>query len=173
MCWGPEVVSSHPSPARMWFRQSWVPQAFPAMVNDTWHSFSQHISFIYAHLKLTECLLCTGLPQWLSSKESNNNVGDSGSVPGLGRSSGEGHGNPLRYSCLENPHGQRSLAGYGCKESAHGIAKSRTQLKQLSIHVLCTKPTKGCLFWREDGEVESMTLESGTLSFCPFLAVRP
>ena len=35
-----------------------------------------------------------------------------GSVPGSGRSSGGRHGNPLQYSCLENPHGQRSLAGY-------------------------------------------------------------
>ena len=32
--------------------------------------------------------------------------------PGLGRSPGGGHGNPLQYSCLENPHGQRNLAGY-------------------------------------------------------------
>ena len=32
--------------------------------------------------------------------------------PGLGRSLGGGHGNPLQYSCLENPHGQKSLAGY-------------------------------------------------------------
>ena len=39
-------------------------------------------------------------------------VGDPGSIPGLGRSPGGGHGNPFRYSCLENPHGQRSLAGY-------------------------------------------------------------
>ena len=46
------------------------------------------------------------------SKESNHNVGDLGSVPGLGRSPGGGHGNPLQYSCLEDPHGQRSLAGY-------------------------------------------------------------
>ena len=37
---------------------------------------------------------------------------DTGSIPGLGRSLGGGHGNPLQYSCLENPHGQRSLAGY-------------------------------------------------------------
>ena len=45
---------------------------------------------------------------------------DLGSIPGLGRSPGGGHGNPLQYSCLENPHGQRSLAGYnpwGHKES--------------------------------------------------------
>ena len=39
-------------------------------------------------------------------------VRDMGSIPGLGRSPGGGHGNPLLYSCLENPHGQRSLVGY-------------------------------------------------------------
>ena len=39
-------------------------------------------------------------------------VGDSSSIPGLGRSPGEGHGNPLQYSCLENPSGQGNLAGY-------------------------------------------------------------
>ena len=50
------------------------------------------------------------------------NAGDTrdvGSIPGSGRSLGGGHGNPLQYSCLENPHGQRSQAGYspcGCKE---------------------------------------------------------
>ena len=45
------------------------------------------------------------------------NTGDAGSASGLGRSPGEG--NPLRHSCLENPHGWRSLAGYspwGCRE---------------------------------------------------------
>ena len=53
--------------------------------------------------------------------ESACNVGDLGVIPGLGRYPGGGeHGNLLQYSCLENPHGQRSLAGYsprGCKES--------------------------------------------------------
>ena len=44
--------------------------------------------------------------------ESAWNVGDLCLIPGLGRSPGGGHGNPLKYSCLENPHGQRSLAGY-------------------------------------------------------------
>ena len=39
-------------------------------------------------------------------KESACNVGDSGLMPGLGRSSGEGHGNPLQYSCLENSMGR-------------------------------------------------------------------
>ena len=48
-------------------------------------------------------------------KEPACNAGDTGDVdliPGLGRYPGGGHGNPLSYSCLENPHGQRSLAGY-------------------------------------------------------------
>ena len=53
-------------------------------------------------------------------KGSAYNVGDLGSIPGLGRPPGGGHGNPLQYSCLENSHGQRSLVGYvswGRKES--------------------------------------------------------
>ena len=41
-----------------------------------------------------------------------SNAGDASSIPGLGRSPAGGHGNPLQYSCLENPHGQRSLASY-------------------------------------------------------------
>ena len=40
-------------------------------------------------------------------------MGGLGSIPGLGNSPGGGYGNPLQYSCLENPHGQRSLVGYG------------------------------------------------------------
>ena len=67
-------------------------------------------------------------------KEPPANAGDirdTGSIHGLGRSSGGGHGNPLQYSCLENPHGQRSLAVY-----VHKVTKSRTQLKQLSTHAL-------------------------------------
>ena len=46
------------------------------------------------------------------SKESAHSAGDPGSIPGLGRSSGGGHDNPLHYSCLENSYGQRSLVGY-------------------------------------------------------------
>ena len=61
-----------------------------------------------------------GFPGGSVSKESACNTGDLGSIPRLGRSPGEGNGNPLQYSCLENPHGQRSLAGcspWGHKES--------------------------------------------------------
>ena len=45
-------------------------------------------------------------------KEFASNLGDLGSIPESRRSAGGGHGNPLQYSCLENPRGQRSLAGY-------------------------------------------------------------
>ena len=60
-----------------------------------------------------------GFPGGSDGKEPACNAEDLGSIPGLGRSLGGGHGNPLQYSCLENHHGQRSLVGYspwGCKE---------------------------------------------------------
>ena len=44
-----------------------------------------------------------GLPRGSDGKVSAYNAGDLGSIPGLGRSPGEGNGNPLQYSCLENP----------------------------------------------------------------------
>ena len=62
-------------------------------------------------------------------KESTCNAGDVGSIPGLGRSSGRGHGNPLQYSCLENPHRQKSLAGYspwGCRVRHDWMTKHST-----------------------------------------------
>ena len=61
-----------------------------------------------------------GFPGGSDGKGPACNTGDLDSISGLGRSPGGGHGNPLQCSCLENPHGQRSLAGYspwGCKES--------------------------------------------------------
>ena len=47
-----------------------------------------------------------GFPSGSASKESACNTRDPSSIPGLGRSPGRGHGNPLQHSCLENPHGQ-------------------------------------------------------------------
>ena len=61
-----------------------------------------------------------GFPGGSDGEESACSAGDLGLIPGLGRSPGEGYGNPLQYSLLENPHGQGSLAGYspwGRKES--------------------------------------------------------
>ena len=62
------------------------------------------------------------------------NTGDAGSIPGSGRSPGEGNGNPLQYSCLGKSHGQRRLAGYspwGHKRVRHNLATKTEQLKQL------------------------------------------
>ena len=59
-----------------------------------------------------------GLPWWLSGKEPPANAGDVGSIPGCGRSLGGGHGNPLQYSCLENP--MDSGAWWAAD---HGVAK--------------------------------------------------
>ena len=70
----------------------------------------------------------------LHGKESTCNVGHLGSIPGSGRSPGGSHGNPLQYSCLESPHGQRSLVGYspwGCKELDMTERLSTAQHKDL------------------------------------------
>ena len=53
-----------------------------------------------------------GFPGGSDGKEYTCSVEDLGLIPGLGRSPGRGHGNPLQYSCLENPHGLRGLVGY-------------------------------------------------------------
>ena len=50
-------------------------------------------------------------------KASAHNVGDLGSIPELGRSPGEGNGNPLQYSCLENPMDGEAYSPGDCKES--------------------------------------------------------
>ena len=59
-----------------------------------------------------------GFPGGSDGKESACNARDPGSVPGLGRSSGEGNGYPLQYSCLENP-----IDRGGCQATVHGVAK--------------------------------------------------
>ena len=56
-------------------------------------------------------------------KESACNVGDPGSIPGSGRFPGEGNGNPLQYSCLENTMGRGAWWA-----TVHGVTKSWTQL---------------------------------------------
>ena len=61
-----------------------------------------------------------GFPCGSDGEESSSNERDLGSIPGLGRFPRRRAWQPTQYSCLENPHGQRSLAGYsswGCKES--------------------------------------------------------
>ena len=69
--------------------------------NHKWKQNKPHLSYV-----------SWGFPGGSDGKESACNAGDLGFIPGLGRSAGGMHGNPLQYSCLENPLGQRSLVGY-------------------------------------------------------------
>ena len=71
--------------------------------------------------------------RWLSSKESTCSSGvteDLVSAPWLGRSSRAGNGNPLQYSCLENPMDRGPWWA-----TVHRVSKSMTQLKRLSTQV--------------------------------------
>ena len=68
-----------------------------------------------------------GFPDGSDSKESACSVGDLVSIPGLGRSPGGGHGNPLQYSCLENPMDRGVW-----RATVHGVAKSRTRLSDFT-----------------------------------------
>ena len=73
-----------------------------------------------------------GLRWWLSSEESTCNAGDTGdvgSICGLKRSPGGEHGNPLQYSCLENPMERGTW-----EATVHGVAKSLTLMKWLRTH---------------------------------------
>ena len=74
----------------------------------------------------------TSFPCGSAGKESACNVGDLSSIPGLGRSPGEGKGYPLQYSCLEN--------SMDC--IVHGVPKSGTQLSDFHFHFLMTASQK-------------------------------
>ena len=62
----------------------------------------------------------TDFPGGSGGKVSVYNVGDPGSIPGLGRSPGEGNDNPLQYYCLENPMDRGAW-----QATVHGVPKSR------------------------------------------------
>ena len=91
------------------------------------------------------CVYVYEFPWWLSGKEPAYNArdtGDVGSIPGSGRSPGGGHGNPLQYSCLEDP-----MCRGAWRATVHGVAKSQTWLKWLSTHTrvcvcVCVYPFK-------------------------------
>ena len=67
-------------------------------------------------------------PGGSDSKASAYNAGDPGSIPGSGRSPGEGNGNPLQYSCLENPMDREAWWA-----TVHGVAKSGTRLSDFTF----------------------------------------
>ena len=90
-------------------------------------SFSNN-SLYYAEGPCCLSILYTvGLPWCLSGKEFACKAGDSGLIPGSGRSSGAGNGSALQYSCLENP-----MDGGAWRAAVHGVTQSQTRLKWLS-----------------------------------------
>ena len=87
-----------------------------------WFSLWKHLAISnYGHLKASK------LPWWLNGKESACQIGDVGLIPVSGRSSGEGNGIPLQYSCLENPEDRGAWWA-----TVHGVLRVR--------HCLVTKP---------------------------------
>ena len=96
-------------------------------------TFSSLLSIKHLHV-LYLCTMCEGLQFWSQTKldevpgdsdgkESACNAGDLGSIPGWGRSPGEGKGNPLQYSCLEKPMDRGAW-----RATVHVAAKSQTRL---------------------------------------------
>ena len=125
------MVLFSPTPAPHYQRSVYISSFYP--VNNAWQSRKNHKAHQKAKntvwrnklvlleaqepnaagmLELSDQEFKTGFPGGSDNKESTCNSGDLGLIPGLGRSPGGRHGNSLQYSCLENPHGQRSLASY-------------------------------------------------------------
>ena len=78
-------------------------------------------------------------PGGSDGKASAYNVGDLGSIPGSGRSPGEGNDNPLQYSCLENPMDRGAWWA-----TVHGVAKSQTQLSNFTFTFICISMADSC-----------------------------
>ena len=91
-------------------------------------------------------------------------IRDVGWIPGSGRSPEAGHGNPLQYPCLENPHGKKTW-----RAPAHRVAKSRTRLKPLSMHSCSVDVTQKTLrldsikwyVWSDERRASSKAKEMG------------
>ena len=87
---------------------------------------------------ITHLILTMDFPGGSVGKESawkSGDAGDVGSIPGWRRSLGGEHGNPLQYSCLENP-----VDNGAWRDTIHSVAKSRTRLRRLSTHTHACSP---------------------------------
>ena len=110
-------------------------------------------------------LLDTG-PGGSEVKASASNAGDLGSIPGSGRSPGEGNGNPFQYSCLENP-----MDGGSWWATVHGVAKSQTRLSDLTFTFT------SILAWRipwteEPGKLLSMDCKESDMTRATYHACK-
>ena len=139
------------------------------MVSDSLKTGSWPRDHIWSSMVLKHFL---GFPGGSDCIESTCNPEDLGWIPGLGRSPGGGHGNPFHYSCLENPHGQRSLAGcspWDCKESGMTERLSLKVFKSIFWLLLhcwpSPKPTEPALTWT------GKYLKEAFLSFFKYLFI--
>ena len=100
----------------------------PVMTNSRLNTHLKRFGHVYLYM--------WGFPGGSEVKVSASNAGDLGSIPGLGRSPGEGNGNPLQYSCPENP-----MDGGAWWATVHGVAKSQTRLSDFTspIHLTMKK----------------------------------
>ena len=103
-----------------------------------------------------------GFPGGSEVKGSACIAGDLGSIPGLGRSPGEGNGKPLQYSCLENP-----MDGEAWWATVHGVSKSRTQLSDFTFtfHLL------GVLVFQKSSKILLCISHEGKPGPCPKLVL--
>ena len=79
-----------------------------------------------------------GLPWWLSGKESACQAGNAGSIPGSGRSPGEGNGSPLHYSCQENP-----MDSGAWRAAVYGVTKESGMTWRLNSNKMEKTPVNG------------------------------
>ena len=100
-------------------------------------------------------MLIFGFPGGSDGKVSAHNAGNPGSIPGLGRSLGEGNGNPLQYSCLEN-----SMDGGAWWATVHGVTKSWTQLSDFIMNVCLTFWKLAC-YWDMNSSNKKDIFQSG------------
>ena len=110
----------------------WVGVITPSWFSGSWRSFL-YGSSVYSnesalHIRWPKYWGFLGLPGGSEVKASASNAGDPGSIPGSGRSPGEGNGKPLQYSCLENP-----TDGEALQATVHRITASQTWLSDFTF----------------------------------------
>ena len=127
------VVNSSCLGSLPWF---WAASSWCSEFRTQWSRCFSSQAFVPSSLETTPSLLFGDQVALVvkSLPTSAGDIRDVGLIPGLGRSSGRGHGNPLQYSCLENPMNRGAWWA-----TVHGVAKSQTGLKQtrLSNHSTC------------------------------------
>ena len=118
-----------------WVREAWHAVPVP-QDREAWHAEGHGVTNSRIQLSNWTTILMVlnigvGFPGGSDGKEPACSSGDPDSIPGLGRSPGKGNGNPLQYSCLENPMDKGAW-----QATVHGVAKSWTWLSNQHTQIL-------------------------------------